>query len=183
MTSKVFVDSWRSFWLEKQRFTRITRSKVRNPWSWFHVDLSENAAQSNTSVSWSQLVSWHQWSCAAGFYPFSNRITRDGAVYLAPMLDKCGLLRLNLALNRLENEGAGHLATALLQSSTRLRRYETRVSVCSTSRTDHSFLVWIFARTTSKVMVCVVLPMQWNSTQLWRNYSSGETSSRNGLAW
>jgi hypothetical protein len=53
---------------------------------------------------------------------FSNRITRDGAVYLAPMLEKCGLLRLNLALNRLENEGAGHLATALLQSNSRIRR-------------------------------------------------------------
>jgi hypothetical protein len=53
---------------------------------------------------------------------FSNRITRDGAVYLAPMLEKCGLLRLNLAFNRLENEGAGHLATALLQSNSRLRR-------------------------------------------------------------
>jgi hypothetical protein len=53
---------------------------------------------------------------------FSNRITRDGAVYLAPMLEKCGLLRLNLAFNRLENEGAGHLATALLQSNSKLRR-------------------------------------------------------------
>jgi hypothetical protein len=55
---------------------------------------------------------------------FSNRITRDGAVYLAPMLEQCGLLRLNLAYNRLENEGAGHLATALLQSNSRLRRYK-----------------------------------------------------------
>ena len=52
----------------------------------------------------------------------SNRITRDGAAFLAPMLEKCGLLRLNLALNRLEDEGAGHLATALLQSNSRLRR-------------------------------------------------------------
>lgn len=51
-----------------------------------------------------------------------NRITRDGAVYLAGMLEKCGLLRLNLAFNRLENEGAGHVATALLQSNSKLRR-------------------------------------------------------------
>lgn len=52
----------------------------------------------------------------------SNRITRDGAVYLEAMLEKCGLLRLNLAFNRLENEGAGHLATALLHSNSKLRR-------------------------------------------------------------
>ena len=53
---------------------------------------------------------------------FSNRITRDGAAYLAPMLERCGLQRLSLAFNRLENEGAGHIATALLQSNSRLRR-------------------------------------------------------------
>ena len=57
------------------------------------------------------------------FDSFSNRITRDGAVYIAPMLERCGLLRLSLAYNRLEDEGAGHLATALLQSNSRLRRY------------------------------------------------------------
>jgi len=55
-----------------------------------------------------------------------NRITRDGAVYLAPMLDRCGLLRLNLAFNRLEDEGAGHLARALLQSNSRLRSLDIR---------------------------------------------------------
>jgi hypothetical protein len=56
------------------------------------------------------------------FVHYSNRITRDGAAYLPSMLDKSGLLRLSLALNRLENEGAGHIATALLQSNSRLRR-------------------------------------------------------------
>ncbi|CAF1044618.1 unnamed protein product [Rotaria sordida] len=55
-----------------------------------------------------------------------NRITRDSAVYLASMLEKCGLLRLNLAFNRLENEGAGHLATALLQSNSKLRSLDIR---------------------------------------------------------
>lgn len=58
---------------------------------------------------------------------FSNRITRDGAVYIAPMLEKCSLLRLNLAFNRLEDEGAGHIATALLHSNSKLRRYS---SIC-----------------------------------------------------
>ena len=55
----------------------------------------------------------------------SNRITRDGAVYIASMLEKCGLLRLNLAFNRLEDEGAGHIATALLHSNSKLRRYSS----------------------------------------------------------
>ncbi|UJR35786.1 hypothetical protein I4U23_028534 [Adineta vaga] len=55
-----------------------------------------------------------------------NRITRDGAVYIAPMLEKCSLLRLNLAFNRLEDEGAGHIATALLHSNSRLRSLDIR---------------------------------------------------------
>jgi len=42
------------------------------------------------------------------------------------MLEKCGLLRLNLAFNRLENEGAGHLATALLHSNSKLRSLDIR---------------------------------------------------------
>ncbi|CAF1617467.1 unnamed protein product, partial [Didymodactylos carnosus] len=55
-----------------------------------------------------------------------NRITRDGAIHIAPMLEKCGLLRLNLAFNRLEDEGAGHLAQALLQSYSKLRSLDIR---------------------------------------------------------
>lgn len=53
----------------------------------------------------------------------SNRITRDGAVHIPAMLEKCSLARLNLAFNRLEDEGAGHIATALLHSNSKLRRY------------------------------------------------------------
>ncbi|CAF1577333.1 unnamed protein product, partial [Adineta steineri] len=55
-----------------------------------------------------------------------NRITRDGAIYLGPMLEKCSLLRLNLAFNRLEDEGAGHIATALLHSNSKLRSLDIR---------------------------------------------------------
>ena len=91
------------------------------------MDLREDAAQPNTSVSRSQLVRTMRSNLSSisslSLHWNSNRITRDGAVYLGPMLDRCGLLRLSLAYNRLEDEGAGHLAQALLQSNTRLRRY------------------------------------------------------------
>jgi len=55
-------------------------------------------------------------------YSNSNRITRDGARFLGEFLRKDTPLRhLDLAYNRLEDDGAKHIAEALMLSNTNLK--------------------------------------------------------------